>query len=455
MTDKPRVRVMSNGQPYFHDGLQNLIANIGNNRDKRTHNQFVYSSFYNWQQLEAAYQDSWLARQVVDVPVEDATREWRTFSNPDAELIADEEKRLRLQSTVQEAFKWSGLYGGAIILMITDQALDKPLDVKRIGLGGLKRFIVIDRFYMSGFDYNYTNPISENFMLPEYYTIYGGYQQIHHTHVIRVPGAKLPLRLRMVNGGWDDSQLRKCIEDVKDALAAKGGIASLIMEANVDVIKREGLSTELASGEEDKIAERFRLGAQLKSINNMLLLDGAEEYQRHSISFGGLGDVLSTLMEWVSGAAEIPMTRLFGVQSKGIGDSGQGDMNNYYNAIRGKQESDYRYVMDKVDQVLLRSALGHLPDDCKFDWNPLSTPSGTEQAQQELADAQSDDLRLAQGVIKPSHIALKMKERGIYPITDADVSDLQKIEKVKYEDDSHDPFAKVDGDNKEDNRAET
>lgn len=59
-------------------------------------------------------------------------------------------------------------------------------------------------------------------MQPDYYRVNGGQQLIHFSHFVRAPGAALPMRLRMINGGWDDSRLRRCLEDVKDAVAAKG-----------------------------------------------------------------------------------------------------------------------------------------------------------------------------------------------------------------------------------------
>lgn len=61
------------------DSLSNLVANIGTNRDKRTHNRFGFQ-FVTPYELEAAYQSNWLARRIVDKPNEDALREWRKFS---------------------------------------------------------------------------------------------------------------------------------------------------------------------------------------------------------------------------------------------------------------------------------------------------------------------------------------------------------------------------------------
>lgn len=444
---RPRLRYHSNGQAIAsNDGLKNVISGMGTERDRRTHSQFAYGSVNDIAELEAAYATNWIARQVIDAPVDDATREWRVFSIDEAAEIRKAENAMNLQGVTQEAFKWSGLYGGAGVLLITDQPFETPLDHKRIKKGSLKRLLVLDRMLITGQDFNVSDPMSANYLLPNYYLVNGGQQFIHHSHFVRAPGAKLPLRLRMINQGWDDSQLRRCMEDIKDAVSAKSGVASLIQEANVDIITKDGMSDILSSGDMDQsVANRYTMFGMMKSMFRLGLLDGTEKYDRHAASFGGLGEILSTLMEWVSGAAEIPMTRLFGVQSKGMGDSGKGDMNNYYNAIRGKQESDYRQFLEEIDKVLIPSALGSMPDDCEFDWNPLSQPSDTELAQQQLAFAQSDDIRLAQGVVRRSQVARKLAEQGVYAIGDDDIDQMETDEKAERDGEEFIPLAGLGG----------
>ena len=444
---KPRLRYSSDGTMIAsNDGLKNVISGMGTERDRRTHSQFNYGAGNDIAELEAAYATNWIARQVIDAPVDDATREWRVFSIDEAAEIRKAENAMNLQGVTQEAFKWAGLYGGAGVLLITDQPLDKLLDHKKIKKGSLKRLLVLDRMLITGQDYNVSDPMAANYMLPNYYIVNGGRLPIHHSHFVRAPGAKLPLRLRMINQGWDDSQLRRCMEDIKDAVSAKSGVASLIQEANVDIISKDGLSDILSSGDMDTaVASRYQMFGMMKSMFRLGLLDSTEEYSRHAASFGGLGEILSTLMEWVSGAAEIPMTRLFGVQSKGMGDSGKGDMNNYYNAIRGKQESDYRQFLEAIDKVLIPSALGSMPDDCEFDWNPLSQPSDTELAQQQLAFAQSDDIRLAQGVVRRSQVARKLAEQGVYAIGDDDIDQMETDEKAERDGEDFIPLAGLGG----------
>ncbi|WP_256737642.1 DUF1073 domain-containing protein [Pseudomonas sp. dw_358] len=417
-SNKPRLRPDGNGgfSMATRDGLVNLYTGLGTGRDSRTGGTFEFGTYQDYVQYEAAYSENWIARDIIDIPVDDATREWREFQHAQADQIMAEEKRLGIQQRFQEGVKWARLYGGAVMVMLTDQALDKPLDVNKIKKGSLKAIRVIDRMYITGQDWNYTDILAENYMLPSYYLLYGGAQRIHFSHLVRMPGAMLPMRLRQLNGMWDDSEMRRCLEDLKDVVESKGGIAKLIQTANVDTVTVEGLKSALASGDTEKATiDRFRVFNLMKSAHSLALLDSKEEFDRKGVSFGGLGDILSVLMTWISGAAHIPMTRLFGIQAKGLGNGGEGDMNNYYNSLRGKQEGPYRQVLEKLDQVFIRSALGSFPDDYEFQWKPLDQPDGLELAQTRMANAQADDLRIQQGV--PAYLVMqKLNAAGEFDV---------------------------------------
>lgn len=421
MTDKPRVRV------YSGDSLTNVVANLGTQRDKRSHSQFGFSFVTQWQ-LEAAYQGNFLARRIVDVPNEDALREWRTFNGEEAKKIALEEKRVGLQDIFLNGSNWSDLYGGAGILMITDQDLTKPLDLKKVKKGSLIRLIALDRWDLQPLLPNYTDPISANYMLPEFYSVVGGTTQIHWSHVIRLEGSKLPRRLAQIEQGWGDSRLRRCMEDLRDVIATKGGIASLVLEANVDTITRQGLASDLASSQCDAITDRYRLFGMMKSVVNLALLDGEEKMERMSLSFSGLSQIMEQFMVWTAGAAEMPVTKLWGQSASGLNATGEGDMKTYYDSIKNKQEGRMRRQLEQLDQVLVRSALGAFPEDLEFEWNPLYQASGIEQAQQDLAEAQADGLNIENGVIKPSHVMLKYQAQGKYDITDEQIVAQQERE---------------------------
>lgn len=401
-----------------NDGLVNVVSGLGTAKSKRSHNFFSYATLQDWQSLDAAYQTNWLARAIVDIPAEDMCREWRIIKSKDADLIRIEEDRLMLPMAVQEAATWGNLYGGGGILMLTGQDLSKPLNINRIRKGDLQRLVVFDRYDMSAMTMNTWDVLQPNYLAPEFYTITGGGQQIHWSHFARFNGTRLPRRQMLQTQGWGDSELRKCLDDIMDMVASKDGIAELMQEANVDVVKREGLSDELASDQDKAIIDRYTLFSQMKSVVQMALLDGDESYERKTLDLGGVAPVLEVFLTWITGASGIPMTRLFGVQSKGLGDSGKGDMNNYNNSIRSKQLTRLDPGLRTLDEVLVRSALGYWPDDYNYVWAPLAQPNELEIANAAKVRSDTDLAYLAEGIVRPSQIMRNLQSSEQYQFED-------------------------------------
>lgn len=412
------------------DGLVNVASGLGTAKGKRAHNQFEFSILNNFQQLDAAYQTSWLARAIVDYPAEDMTREWRTIKVARADEIRAEEDRLQLPAVCSEVLSWARLYGGAAVLMVTTQPLDKPLNLSRVGRGDLQRLIIFDRFEMSPTDLNVSNILAANYLQPEFYTINGGAQRIHWTHFARFMGAKLPRRQRVQTQGWGDSELRKCLDDVMDIVASKDGIAELMQEANVDVIKRDHLSDELTSDQDQAIIDRYTLFSQMKSVVQLALLDGTETYDRKTLELSGVAPVLDLLMTWISGAADIPVTRLFGSSAKGLNATGEGDMQNYSNSLASKRLVQLDPGLRTLDEVMVRSALGEFPPDYNYVWNPLRQPDAAQVAAANKAAAETDVAYLDAGVVTVSQIQRRLQAAELYQYDEDRIAELEEAENM-------------------------
>lgn len=416
------------------DGLQNLISGLGTLRSKSAHNQFVLDGPMSQAELDAAYQSNWLARAIVDYPAEDMTREWRTIKCKDAEEIARAEDELKLLCATQEALCWARLHGGAAILMITGQPLEEPLNINRIKKGDLKRLVVFDRWELGAQSYNMTNVLAANYLLPEYYMLNSATTaRIHWTHFAFFQGARLPRRIRQQTLGWGDSELRKCLRDLKGTVAAKEGIEELMQEANVDIIRKAGLYDIMASDQDQEAISRYTKYGQMKSNYHLGLLDDDEEFERHTLALSGVAPVLETLMTWVSGAADIPVTRLFGTSAKGMNATGEGDMDNYHNSIRSKQNSQLADPIRTLDEVMVRSAIGSWPGDFSYQWNPLEQQNAVEVAQAEYLRAQKHALLQDASIIRASQIQKVLRANEEYQFEDGTIEELEKLE-------AQDPF---------------
>lgn len=411
-----------------YDGLINVVSGLGTEKSKTANNQWVFSLLNNWQQLDACYQSNWLARKVVDTAPEDMTREWRRIKCTDAEVIQRTENELCVAQIVQEALQWARLYGGAGILMLTGQDLTKPLNLNQVKRGSLTRMLVFDRWDLTAQTINTWDVLAPNYLLPEYYTLRNGEQQIHHSHVVRFVGEKLPLRWMQHTQGWGDSVLRKCIDDIGKMVASIEGIAELMQEANVDVITREGLSDDLASDQDEAIIQRYALFSKMKSVIQTALLDGDETYDRKTLQLSGVAPVIELFMTWISGAAEIPVTKLFGTSAKGLNATGEGDLKTYYDNIKAIQNSKLSMEMRYLDEILVRSAVGRMPDDYDYEWNPLAQSNEVETAQAEQLRSQTDVMYRDAGIITTSQIQRNLQSNEQYQFEDSVIEEQEAFE---------------------------
>ncbi|HEC73124.1 MAG TPA: DUF1073 domain-containing protein [Methylophaga aminisulfidivorans] len=410
------------------DGLENVMTGMGTASSKNYHSHFKLDAFNDYMQLEAAYQSNWLARQIVDIPADDMVREWRAIKCQDAEKIRIEEDRHDLQQTVNEALSWGRLYGGAAILMLTNQDLEKPLNVNQVKKGDLERLIVFDRYELMPLSINNWNPLAKNYLMPEYYTVYQGNQRIHWTHFAKFMGAKLPRRQRQVTMGWGDSELRKCISDLKLAVASYEGISELMQEANLDVITREGLADDLTTDQESAITDRYTLYSMMKSLFKLSLLDGDEKLDRMTLNLSGVAPVMETQMSWMCGASRIPQTKLFGKSPSGLNSSGDGELKTYYDDVRSWQVSQLDPPVNVLDQVLVRSALGNMPTDYNWEWNRLYQPNRKEEADASKIEAETDIMLLDAGVIQKSQVQRRLQSAEAYQFNDGQIEELEGLE---------------------------
>lgn len=433
---------------YAGDGLENVVAGLGTDRDKRSYSVWANPRILTRQELENMYRGSWLAKKIVNAVADDMTREWLHVTFDGEELgttIELAEKRFAVRRKINEALKWSRLYGGSLVIIGTrDKNLAKPLDVKNVKQGDLRNLHVVDRWRASPAGSLNLELDSPNFGMPDYYVISESAVQVHHTRVLRFNGQRLPYYAWLNNTRWDDSELQHVMDSLMNYDTTTQAIATMMFESNVDVVKSEGLADVLARKDgEAVLTKRFQVAALLKSFNRMLLLDGTESYEKKQNSFANLDKVIQQFMIDVSGAADIPMTRLFGTSATGMNATGDNDVRNYYDMVSAKQEAELRPQLEYLYEVLVRSELGHMPEDFRFDFNPLWQLSETEQATVEKTRAERDQVYLNAGVVTEALVARELKERGTYRNMTAD--DIELVEELSKPMDENGEVGKTPG----------
>lgn len=432
------------------DTLQNDIAGLGTWRDKRSHSHYAYPRTTTRFELENMYRSSWLAKRIVNTIADDMTREWRDFiledadDNPDLEALQDAEKAFAIRRKFNEALRWARLYGGAMIILGVgddpDNDLDIPLDPTTVKQGDLKWMHVVDRWRCAPAGFINRDLMSPNFGYPDFYIISESNIEVHHSRVLRFDGEKLPYFSFLANGMWHDSNLQHCIDSILDFDTTTAAIATMMFEANVDVISSDGLSDLLTTKQgEKKVVDRFQMSQLMKSFNRTLILDKEETYTKKTNVFSGLDKIAMTFQTNVCGATDIPQTRLFGQAPGGLDATGDGDLRNYYDMLSSKQESEVTPQMDYFDQIFVRSVLGAIPDGFKSKWNSLWQISDVDQSTIDLNNAQRDVAYLGAGVVTEGLVASELKARGTYQTMSSE--DVQLAEELgeKSHEDAMDP----------------
>lgn len=420
----------------LNDGLVNLVSGLGTTRDKAGQSQYYVAPMSD-QELVTAYYASALARRIVDMPAEDACREWREWSAETAEvgLIEAEEKRLGLQVKTLEAQRLARLFGGAALFIGTadiqgrnQDALQEPLRYDTIKRGGLRYVEVLTSRQLT------PGPLSDKlgdgtFGKPEYWqlsTTSNAGLRIHPSRLSIFHGVE-PLRDYSTGlmTGWGASVLQGGLDAIKRVDEAAGNVASLIFEAKVDVFGIPDLMLNLARGDEytQELLKRLTLAATAKGINGMLIKDALETYEQKTASFGTLDTLIDRFMQLCSAAYGIPMTLLFGMSPGGLNASGASDTRGYYDAIRVHQTMRVEPATYGLDECLVRSALGARPDDVHYNWRSLWQPTAKEKA--EVGKIIADTIVAMDGLladeVRASTAVNALTESGAFPGLEAAV----------------------------------
>jgi hypothetical protein len=395
---KPRIRVRTDGSLVMSDGLQNLVAGLGTARDKAAGSAYL-ATLIDDQTLMHAYRGSWLARKIVDIPAFDACRKWRNWQAEKEQIAAieAEEKRLDIRRKVMAAKIAARLFGGAALLIGTGEAnTAQPLNPERVRRQGLRYVTLLQRRHLSPMEIE-TDPASPFFDQPRAWRLGAGSTltpEIHPSRLVIFRGAEIPDRaLAYHHTGWADPVLQGVLNAVRDADATAANVASLVFEAKVDTIGIPNLAQWLqdAAGEQALI-KRFTLANIAKGINGALMHDKEEIIGQKTASFASLPDVMDRFMQLASGAADIPMTRLFGQAPAGMSATGESDLRNYYDRVSAMQSLEIEPAMAVLDECLIRSALGARPDEVHFAWASLWQTTDQERAA--IGKVQADTVKV-------------------------------------------------------------
>ena len=420
--------------PVATDGFENLLTSMGTSKDPLTNTTFKRSKTIT-QQMElvtSLYSQNWLAGAVVNVPVNDMTRNWIEILDEEVsveESIEKELERLKAKQKINQALKWASAYGGAIIVMMVDDGRDlkEPLTLAAVRKKGIKTLIVLDRWRVTVGPLE-TNLLSDNFGKPEHYLVSRNGQEVHHSRVLRFDGEIPSIDEYERNGYWGNSVYEKTWSPIANSQTVSQEIASMTTGANIDVYGIDGFNEMIAMGPEGEAlaVKRLSVAHQMKSYLNGIALDKNDTYEKKSNSFSGLAEIDDKFLQKVSGASQIPMSKLLGKSDAGLNGNGEGDLKNYYDNISGRQEVEMTESIQTLLNVIHVSEQGRIKN-INFEYKELWQMTQEQQSAIELNNANRDAIYLDRGVVSVEVAQKELKSNGTYGAMEEDIDGQEEV----------------------------
>lgn len=357
----------------------------------------------NYNLFNSLYRGSWIVRKIVDTFPADMLKNWINISSSiEPEALHKIEKVIRYTKTkerLKEGLQWGRLYGGAAALILIDGEDDKlsePLDLDTVVPGSYKGLLVFDRWSGIVPGSELVTDISDpDFGLPMYYTINASNTQsqtfvqeknnykVHHSRILRFTGRELPYWEKIQEMYWGESEVEIVYEELKKRDNTSANLATMIFLANIRVLKMNDLGQLLGSASKTAQENLYNvLSAQDHLMSNMgiYVMDKEDDFAIHNYSFSGLDELYQSFMLDIAGACEMPVTKLFGREPSGWNSTGENDLVQYYDTVSEKQEMYLLPLIDKLLPIVCMSALGAVPDNLEWEFNPIRQVSAKDRA---------------------------------------------------------------------------
>lgn len=387
------------------DAYSNIPANLGVGANNLAQTAGYVMERFTWDYwtLNILFRNNWIAKAIIEKPANEMMKngfEIQSQIDPDKiTKIMQTWTRTKTNEKFLRCLKWARLYGGCLLVpMIANQGdLSEPLDFDTIMPDSYKGCFTVDRWSGVSPSIEQVTDIDDpDFGQPEYYTVSNATTaksyKIHHSRVIKMIGRELPYWEEIAETYWGASELEHVHTELKKRDDTSANISFLIFLANIRVFKMDGLAQMLTIGDQEaaqRVYEAMRTMNHLMCNTGTLAIDKEEDFAEHQYSFTGINDVYESFMLDISGAAEIPIDKLFGRSPTGF-NSGAETLQNYYDTIQEKQETYVRSPLEKIIKIITMSALGELPDDMEIVFNPVRRPADLEKA--DLAQKQSQPI---------------------------------------------------------------
>lgn len=342
----------------------------------------------------AMYQQSWEARKVVNIPIDDSLRKpflLKGISDEASTVLKKRFDELQLIPTLKRSLKLERLLGGCLTFMGIVSEKDepeKPHDPKSGAKCAFLNSIPVSRISRTQWN---TDPLSPEFMRPDNYVING--TTVHKSRCLIWDGEPLfdpqdiiltPYRSNLT--GFGPSVLGSLFDDIIMACGTRQAAYQLIQINGAVIAAIEDLQDLSGTNPGQRNLKKIQEMVNQLSAFRAAIVDGEKvDISQHSASFGSVPELLMSYLQVLSAASDIPASRFLGEAPGGLstGDD-RSSKENYYNKLDAFQH-------ERITPQLLRfcDVIGYAEvpnwekerETLEIEWPPLWNETAKEQAE--------------------------------------------------------------------------
>lgn len=419
------------------DSWQNATLGYGTVRDKTVGTTFCPGARLDEQLLEDLYHNDDISRRACEKLPDEAMRQGFKVKLENADQAKAIEKACRafdVRGLVATGGTWARAYGGGGIFMGCDdgqQDQSEPLDLTRIKSVRFmmpieKRYLRPESWYEDANDpkfgevkvFRVFQPTvgQGNSVLPG--SLVATTLLLHESRLIQFRGARTGIIRRRQNLSWDDSVIQAMWDTLRMFATNWQSVNQLMSDASQGVMKIKGLMQMIGSGNGAPLLTRMALTDQQRSAGRMLMVDAdGEDFTRVPSQFTGIPELIRETSVRLAAAADMPVTKLFGIAPAGLNATGDADTRSWYDTVKGYRENYLTPRLERIVTILTAAqdgpTGGQVIEDPEIVFPSLWQLSPTEEATMRYTHAQADKIYFDCSAVTPEEIARTLVARGL------------------------------------------
>lgn len=386
------------------------------------------------------FDTSWEVQKIITIPVDDALKyraELKGISDGDAHKIWDYYDGLNLDNQNRRALVQERLFGGSAQFGVfkTEQEsantewLGERLPLEAIRPKDFEAVNVIDITQISQAKIEF-NPFSSGYDRQPDYMIAS--VPVDCSRLIVLDGNPVVGRHtrgtleggRAGNIGFGNSKITTLYDILKYTTGTQEGAYHLINMASCLILEVEKLRSMIAAN--SSAIDALEKLIESLSIYRAAIIDGkGVNVNQHAANFGSVPELMMMYMQFLSAASDIPATRFLGQAPGGLNATGESDLQNYYDGVRGNIQVGKLKPMQRRQVDWIGCSIWGYPvwkvkrQNLEIEYPPLWNESAKEKADRLAIHVASIKSLLDSGAIGAEAAIAELKAR------DAFLTDMQ------------------------------